>query len=168
MIRTWLLAAVAYTASFCLAIVAAVPTPNAGPDQVVTIPHDGTATTFVHNTLLNGSSIDPNGDPLKHWWSCPTTTPVDVGCITTRLQLNTYAGANGHPFRSYNDTCEQTYDGNHDGGARPFGAQQIKQNNTEVTSSDIVTRVLLPAGNRRAHPQAHSHSVYVQVFIRVR
>ena len=124
-----------------------VATPHAGPDQVVTVPHDGKPTTFVHNTLLNGSAVDPNGDPLTHHWICPTATQVNVGCITSRLQLNNYAGAKDHPFIAYNDTCEPTYDGNHDGGARPFAGRQILQTTTDVHSSDAVTRVLLPAGH---------------------
>jgi len=117
--------------------------------QTYTIPHDGTWATHTHNTLLDGTATDPNGDPIETLWTCVAQTPAKVrsGCKHTSPILNAYSGANGQPFITFNDGCVTQTNARFDGGARAFGAMPEEQDyQSTITSTDAQSRVLLPPG----------------------
>jgi hypothetical protein len=67
------------------------PIANAGPDQTVTIPHDGNPATNTKSVSLNGSSSsDPDNDTLIYSWTEGANVVGTTAQITLNLQSGTH------------------------------------------------------------------------------
>lgn len=67
------------------------PIANAGPDQTVTVPHDGDPNTWVANFSLDGTaSYDPDGDTLTYTWKYGTSTIASTPLVSQTTQRGTY------------------------------------------------------------------------------